>query len=133
MIGFRRSLHLVTLLLLTLAQPLRDRGSSRDQRGLVGEPLGKVGVILLHDIEHGFPGEPAVVLGQESVQVSEFFVVHLYRASAAMAEYTATCRSRASLLPVPDPGWLSPAGRSRAGRPRGWLNHYGATGRLTTC
>jgi hypothetical protein len=38
--------------------------------------LRKIGVILLHDIEYGFLGKPSMVLGKESVQVSELFVVH---------------------------------------------------------
>lgn len=69
----RRSLHLAALLLLAFAKPLRDRGSSWDQRGFVGEPLREIGVILLHDIEHGFPGELAMILGQKPMQVREFF------------------------------------------------------------
>jgi hypothetical protein len=32
-----------------------------------------------------------VILGQEFVQVSELFVIHIDRASAAMPDYTATC------------------------------------------
>jgi hypothetical protein len=31
-------------------------------RGLVGEPLREIGVILLHDVEQGFPGEIAMVI-----------------------------------------------------------------------
>jgi hypothetical protein len=84
--GFRRrrSLHLVLLLLLAVAQALRDRGSPRDQRGFIRKALRKVEVILLYDVEYRFLGEPAMVLGQESVQVSELFVVHRHRASVAI-------------------------------------------------
>jgi hypothetical protein len=68
--------QLVLLPLLAFAKALRDRRSSCDQRSLVCEPLRKIGVILLHDIEYGFLGKPSMVLGKESVQVSELFVVH---------------------------------------------------------
>ena len=34
------------------------------QRGLIRTPLRKIGVILLHDVEHCFLGEPAMVLGK---------------------------------------------------------------------
>ena len=40
-------------------------------------------MILLHDIERGFPGKPSMVLGKKSVEVSELFIVHGHRASAA--------------------------------------------------
>lgn len=72
----RRSLHLAPLLLLALAQPLRDRGASWNKHGLVREPLREIVVVVLHDVEHGFPGEPAMVFGEIPVQVSEFFVGH---------------------------------------------------------
>lgn len=62
------------LALLAFAQALRDRGAPSDQRGLVGQPLRQVGVILRHDIEDGFPGELAMVLGQEAVHVDKLFV-----------------------------------------------------------
>jgi hypothetical protein len=78
------SLLIVPYALLAFAQALRDRGSSWDQRGLIREALREVGVILLHDVEHRFLGEPAMVLGKESVQVSELFVVHRHRASVAI-------------------------------------------------
>ena len=80
-----------SLPLLAFAKALRDRRSPGDQRGLVREPLREVGVILLHDVEHGFLGKPSMVLGKEFVQVSELFVVHGHRASAAIPKYTATC------------------------------------------
>ena len=62
--------------LLAFAQALRDRGSSSDQRGFIGETLRQIGVILRYDIEHGFPGELAMMLGQEAVHVGKLFVVH---------------------------------------------------------
>ena len=77
--------------LLAFAKALRDRGSSEDQRSLVCEPLGEVGMVVLHDIEHRFLCEPAMVVGQEFMQVSELFVIHSDRASLAMPYYTATC------------------------------------------
>jgi hypothetical protein len=73
--------------LLAFAKALRDRRSSCDQRGLVREALGEIGVILLHDVEHSFLGKPSMVLGKEFVQVSELFVVHGYRLSP---KYSAT-------------------------------------------
>jgi hypothetical protein len=78
------SLQIVLLLLLAIAKALRDRRAPWDQRGLIREPLRKVGVILLDDVEHGFLGKPSMILGKESVQVSELFVVHGHRASAAI-------------------------------------------------
>jgi hypothetical protein len=70
--------------LLAVAKALRDRGSPGYQRGLIREPLREVGVILLYDVEHGFLGKLSMILGKESVQVSELFVVHGFRASAAI-------------------------------------------------
>jgi hypothetical protein len=64
---------------------LCDRGSPGYQRSFIGESLRQIGVILLHDIEHRLLGKAAVMVGQEFVQVSEFVVIHSYRASAAMA------------------------------------------------
>jgi hypothetical protein len=84
-------LQIVLLLLLAVPKALRDRRSPRYQRGLIGESLREIGVILLHDVEHGVFGEPSMVLGKESVQVSELFVVHGHRASAAIPKHTATC------------------------------------------
>jgi hypothetical protein len=75
------SLQFGSLLALAFAQALRDRRSPWYQRGLVREPLRKIGVVLLHDVEHGFPGEPAMVLGKISVHVSKLFVGHGNRAS----------------------------------------------------
>jgi hypothetical protein len=80
------SLQFVLLPLLALAKALRDRRSPEDQRGLIGEALRKVGVIVLHDVEHGFLGKPSMVIGKEFVQVSELFVVHGFRASAAFPQ-----------------------------------------------
>ena len=77
--------------LLAFAQALRDRGSPWDQRGLIREALREVGVILLHDIENRFLGKPAMVLGQESVQVSELFVVHQIAPQPQSQKYSPTC------------------------------------------
>jgi hypothetical protein len=41
---------------------------------------------VLHDVEHGFLGKPSMVIGKEFVQVSELFVVHGFRASAAIPQ-----------------------------------------------
>ena len=64
------------LLLLAFAQALRDRGAPSDQRGFIRKALREIGVILLHDVEYGFPGKLSMVLGKELVQVGELFVVH---------------------------------------------------------
>jgi len=79
-----RLLHLFSFALFAFAEALRDRRASADQRGLVREALREIGVILPHNVEHGVPGQPSVVLGQESVQISELFVVHGHRASVAI-------------------------------------------------
>src|SRR6187431_302148 len=81
-----RLLHLFPFALLAFPQPQRDRRASADQRGLVREALREIGVILPHDVEHSVPGQPSVMLGQESMQVSELFVVHGHRASVAIPE-----------------------------------------------
>jgi hypothetical protein len=82
----RRSLQLVLLPLLAFAKALRDRRSPEDQRGLVREALREVGVIVLHDVEHGFLGKPSMVISKEFMQVSELFVVHGFRASVAIPQ-----------------------------------------------
>ena len=88
-------LAFLEFLLLALVKALNNRGSPWYQRGLIREPLRKIGVVLLHDVEQRFPGEPAMELGQEFVHVCEFFVGnfvgHGSRALAAMPDYTATC------------------------------------------
>ena len=78
------SLQFFPLPLLAFAKALRDRRSPEDQRGLVRKALREVGVIVLHDVEHGFLGKPSMVIGKEFMQVSELFVVHGFRASAAI-------------------------------------------------
>jgi hypothetical protein len=88
--GRRGSLALVLYLLLAFMKALHDRRSPWYLRGLIREPLRKIRVVLLHDVEHRFLGEPAVVFGQQPVHVSELFVGHGHRASAAIPEYTAT-------------------------------------------
>jgi hypothetical protein len=87
----------VSYLLFAFVKALHDGGSPWYLRGLIREPLRKIGVVLLHDVEHRFPGEPAMVLGKQSVHVCELFVGHGHRASAAIRKYTATCLSRATL------------------------------------
>jgi hypothetical protein len=84
------SLAVVLNLLFAFVKALHNRRSPGYQRGLVREPLGKIRVILLHDVEHGFAGELAMVLGKPSVHVCELFVGHGPRALAAMPDYTAT-------------------------------------------
>jgi hypothetical protein len=77
-------------LLLAFVEALNNRRSPWYQRSLIREPLGKIGVVLLHDIENRFAGEPAMELGKVSVHVCELFVGHGPRASAATPDYTAT-------------------------------------------
>ena len=69
---------------------LNDRRAPRYQRGLIREALGKVGVILLHDVEYRFPGETPMILGQKPVHLCKLFVSHDHHALAAMPEYTPT-------------------------------------------
>lgn len=69
-------LQFFLLALLAFAQALRDRRSPSDQRGLVGEALRQISVILRHHIEYGALGELAMVLGQEAMHVGKLFVVH---------------------------------------------------------
>lgn len=57
-------------------KPLRNCRPSRYQRGLVGETLRKISVILLHNVERCLLGEPAMVLGKESVHLGKLFVGH---------------------------------------------------------
>jgi hypothetical protein len=66
--------------LLAFVKALRNRRSSWYQRGLIREPLRKIGVILLHDVEHRFPGEHAMVLGKEPVHLYELIIGHGRRA-----------------------------------------------------
>jgi hypothetical protein len=63
-------------LLLAFVKALHNRGSPWYLRGLIREPLRKIGVVLLHDIEHRLLGELAMVLGKQSVHVCELFVGH---------------------------------------------------------
>jgi hypothetical protein len=80
----RRGKTRVTLTLLTPFE------SPHSISCLVGEPLGEIGVVLLHDVEHRVLGEAAVVLGEEFMQVGEFVVIHGNGASAAMPDYSAS-------------------------------------------
>ena len=58
------SLAIVLYLLLAFVKALHNRGSPWYLRGLIREPLRKIGVVLLHDVEHRFLGESAMVLGK---------------------------------------------------------------------
>jgi hypothetical protein len=51
-------------LLFAFVKALHNGRSPGYQRGLIRRPLRKIGVILLHDVEHRFPGELAMVLGK---------------------------------------------------------------------
>jgi hypothetical protein len=49
-------------LVFEFAEAFQGRRTPWYLRGLIREPLREVGVILLHDVEQGFPGEIAMVL-----------------------------------------------------------------------
>jgi hypothetical protein len=51
-------------LLLAFMKAFQDRRAPWYQRGLIRKPLRKIGLILLHDVEHSFLGELAMVLGK---------------------------------------------------------------------
>ena len=51
-------------LLFTVAETFGDRRPLRYQRGLICKPPCEIGVILLHDVEHRFLGEIAMMLGK---------------------------------------------------------------------
>jgi hypothetical protein len=85
--GFRCALPILQFLTLRRSMPFTPlrpfcaaRRSSWYQRGLIREPLRKIRVILLHDVEHRFPGERAMVLGKEPVHLYELFIGHGRRA-----------------------------------------------------
>jgi hypothetical protein len=58
------SLAIVFCLLLALVKALNNRRSPRYQRGLIREPPGKIGMVLLHDVERRFARKPAMKLGK---------------------------------------------------------------------
>lgn len=49
-------------LLFAFVKAFRDRRPPEYQCGLIRKPLREIGVILLHDVQHGVPGELAMVL-----------------------------------------------------------------------
>jgi hypothetical protein len=51
-------------LLFTVAEAFGDRRAPGYQRGLIRKPPRKIKVILLHDVEHRFLGEIAMMLGK---------------------------------------------------------------------
>src|SRR5258708_83258 len=53
---------ILRFLLFAFAKAFQDRRAPWYQRGLIRKPLRKIGVILLHDVEHRFLGEIAMVL-----------------------------------------------------------------------
>jgi hypothetical protein len=55
---------ILRFLLFAFMKAFQDRRAPWYQRGLIRKPLRKIGVILLHDVEHHFLGEPALVLGK---------------------------------------------------------------------
>ena len=50
------------VLLFAFVKALQDRRASWYLRGLIRKPLREIGMIVLHDVEHGFLGEIAMVL-----------------------------------------------------------------------
>jgi hypothetical protein len=53
---------ILRFLLFAFAKAFQDRRAPWYQRSLIRKPLRKIGVILLHDVEHRFLGEIAMVL-----------------------------------------------------------------------
>jgi hypothetical protein len=51
-------------LLFAFVKAFHDRRAPWYQDGLIRKPLRKIGVILLHDVEHCFLSELAMVLGK---------------------------------------------------------------------
>jgi hypothetical protein len=52
------------LLLFAFVKAFQDRRAPWYQRGLICKSLRKIGLILLHEVEHSFLGELAMVLGK---------------------------------------------------------------------
>jgi hypothetical protein len=57
-------------LLFAFVKPRHNRRSPRYQHSLIQKPLRKVGMMLLHDVEHRLLGEPAMVLGNLAFDLS---------------------------------------------------------------
>src|SRR5882724_3039680 len=57
-------LAIIFLLPLALVKTLYNRRSPGYLRGLIGEPLREIIVIVANDIEHDLLGEPAMILGK---------------------------------------------------------------------
>ena len=55
---------ILRFLLFAFVKAFQDRRAPWYQRGLIRKPLRKIGVILLHDVEHRFLGELAMVLSK---------------------------------------------------------------------
>jgi hypothetical protein len=55
---------ILRFLLFAFMKAFQDRRAPWYQRGLIRKPLRKIGLILLHDVEHSFLGELAMVLGK---------------------------------------------------------------------
>src|SRR6266481_1737711 len=51
-------------LLLAFVKAFHDRRAPWYQPGLIRKPLRKIGVILLHDVEHRFRGELAMIVSK---------------------------------------------------------------------
>jgi hypothetical protein len=56
--------------LFAIVKAFHNRRTPWYQHGLIRKPLRKIGVILLHDVEHRFLGEPAMVLGKQPVMAA---------------------------------------------------------------
>jgi len=125
------SLQFGSLLALAFAQAMRNRRSPGYQRGLVRKTLRKIGVVLLHDVEHGFPAELAMVFGKISMHVSKLFVGHGNRASTAIPGLY-----RNSLMIIPQLVdfslvWFPKARSRRGGRTRPCANRQVTARSLT--
>jgi hypothetical protein len=62
--------------LFAFVKALHNRRPPWYEHGLVRKPLRKIGVVLLDDVEHRFLGEPAMVLGKQSVHGCKLFIGH---------------------------------------------------------
>jgi hypothetical protein len=64
------------VLLFALVKALQDRRAPWYLRGFIRKPLREIGMIVLHDVEHGFLREIAMVLRKEAVHGRELIVGH---------------------------------------------------------
>jgi hypothetical protein len=61
---------------LAFVKAFHDRRAPWYQHGLIRKPPRKIGMILLHDVEHRFRGELAMIVSKQSVHSCELFIGH---------------------------------------------------------